>query len=128
GGLAGTELEGEILDLSPLGCFVKTRNHLALHDNVKLHFRVYGFDFECPGNVVWLPLSSVTHPKGMGVKFYGLSRLQRRGLKVVEKRLRKIARFYRASRYLMSPEDFSQRMVELNSVDLKQESASPKKS
>jgi hypothetical protein len=113
-----TGVEGMILDLAAQGCFIKTRAVFEPDEAVSVRFLVFGLAFDCEGEVVWRPSGSVTYPTGVGVKFGVLSRAQRRGLRAVEKRLRKIGRFYSASRYLMNPEEFSRRMAELSAIDL----------
>lgn len=111
-------LDGEILDLSTRGCFIKIRHDFQADEPLRLKFELFGLDFDIEGTVVWRPLSTVTHPKGLGVKFGAMQRPQKRGLRAIEQRLRKIASFYRASRYLMNPEEFSNRMRELNTVKI----------
>ena len=117
-GSEGVALDGEILDLSTRGCFIKIRHEFKMDAPVLLNFSTYGLSFEFAGAVVWKPLSTVTHPKGLGVKFGAMPRAQKRSLRSVEQRLRKIASFYRSHRYLMNPEEFSDRMRELSTLKL----------
>lgn len=105
--------DGEILDLSIGGCFVKIRSELKQDDVVALIFRVFGLPVECRGVVVWQTQSTVTHPKGVGIKFSLETKLQRRVLRQINARLRKIASLYRRSRYLMSQDEFLKRLDEL---------------
>jgi hypothetical protein len=63
--------------------------------------------------VVWRTQSTVTHPKGVGIKFRLESKQQRRVLRQITTRLRKIASLYRRSRYLMSQDEFLKRLDEL---------------
>lgn len=111
----GNELEGQILDLSLGGCFLKIRGDVAQDEYVTLNFQVFGFDVQCQGVVVWRTQSTVTHPKGVGVKFTQLNRPQRRVLRQVNQRLRKIAALYRSSRYLLNQEEFLKRLQEIES-------------
>lgn len=106
-------LEGEILDVSVAGCFVKLRQDLRLDEKIVLQFHLFHFDFSCEGTAVWCTQSAVTHPKGVGIKFGILSRNQKRVLRFISRRLRKIAKFYRKSRYWMSQEEFVQKLHEL---------------
>lgn len=108
-------LEGQILDLSMGGCFVKVRGDLALDEFVNVEFEVFGFKVECRGVVVWRTHSTVTHPRGVGIKFLQPTKPQRRALRQVTLRLRKIAALYRRSRYLMSQEDFVKQLEKLES-------------
>ena len=73
--------------------------------------------------MVWLTQSTVTHPKGVGIKFSLETKLQRRALRQVNARLRKIASLYRRSRYLMSQDEFLKRLDELENRGM-QDSAS----
>jgi hypothetical protein len=108
-----TVLEAEILDLSMGGCFLKLRTDLAYHQRVVLSFKVFGVPVECDGAVVWLTQSRVTHPRGCGIKFALANRGQKRALKQITSRLKKIANLYRRSRYLMTQEEFIKRLDEL---------------
>lgn len=114
----GSVIDGQILDLSIAGCFVKLRSDLRIDERVDLDFTVYSQRVEAPGAVVWQGLSAVTHPKGIGVKFSLLPKLQRRALRVIVRRIRVISGFYRRSRYLMNPEDFNRRWIEIESKEL----------
>lgn len=109
----GTEMEGQILDLSLGGCFLKVRSDLPQDEYVTLDFKVFGYEIRCQGIVVWRTQSTVTHPKGVGIKFTQLTRQQRRVLAQVNRRLKKIAALYRRSRYLLNQEEFLKRLQEI---------------
>lgn len=79
---SGMEL-GQILDLSVRGCFVKTPKNFKHFEKIKIVGRPYRVDLEVSGTVVWSAASSVTHPKGIGVKFYGLGREDKKRLKQI---------------------------------------------
>ena len=111
----GSEIDGQILDLSMGGCFVKVRNDVALDELLSVSFEIFTFKVECQGTVVWRTQSTVTHPKGVGIKFRPHTKPQKRALKQVTLRLRKIAALYRRSRYLMSQEEFLKQLQELES-------------
>lgn len=111
-------IEGEILDLSIGGCFIKTRNNLTQDENISLKFSLYGQTFECLGNVVWRTQSTVTHPKGMGIKFGILPRKQRKVLKAINHHLKKISRLYRSSRYLMNQDEFFKELEQMQAEKL----------
>jgi hypothetical protein len=112
----GSMQEGEILDLSVLGCFIKLRPDLLQDESISLQFSLFGYDMKCEGRVVWTTQSAVTHPKGVGVKFGLLSKSNRRSLRAISRRLKKIAVLYRRSRYLMSQEEFLRQLEELESA------------
>lgn len=117
-GVPDPAIEGEILDLSMGGCFIKLRTELKHHEAVSLSFTVFGLTIDCEGAVVWLTQSRVTHPRGVGVKFALTTRIQKRNLRQINARLRKIAALYRRSRYLMSQDEFMERLDEIEKRDL----------
>lgn len=110
--------KGEILDISMGGCFIKLRTELEQDESLDLEFTIFGQPFHCTGTVVWRTQSTVTHPKGVGVKFGPLSRADRRLLKAVTQRLKKITALYGSARYLMNQEELSKRIEELRSSKL----------
>lgn len=114
----GGSIAGEILDLSLGGCFIKLRSEVLQDENLMVNFTVFGQPIQGPGVVVWRTQSTVTHPKGVGVKFGNLTRPQRKALKAITQRLKKIASLYRSSRYLMSQEEFIKRLDELQNASL----------
>jgi NADH:ubiquinone oxidoreductase subunit K len=103
---SGEVIQGEILDLSSVGCFVKLRADLAQDETITIKFKVFGCDLSCEGDVVWTAQSTVTHPQGVGLKFGYLSKTNRRSLRRIHRKLKKISSFYRRSRYWMSQEEF----------------------
>jgi uncharacterized membrane protein (DUF2068 family) len=114
----GTSFEGEILDLSMGGCFLKLKQELNQDEPISIRFEVFGHSVECAGSVVWRTQSAVTHPKGIGLKFSLLPRSQKRTLRAITHRLRKIAAYYRSARYLVNQDDFNQRLEELQNAKL----------
>jgi len=106
---------GEILDLSASGCFIKLRADLKSDEPVKVRFQVFKLAVDCDGVVVWRSESTVTHPKGAGVKFTDLSRQDRRSLRLITKRLKEIAHLYRTSRYLLTQEEFLKKLERIES-------------
>ena len=80
---------------------------------VEMSFKVFGLAVDCKGTVVWRTQSTVTHPKGVGIKFSLETRPQKRVLRQINGRLRKIASLYRRSRYLMNQDEFLKRLDEL---------------
>jgi len=106
-------VESTILDLSMGGCFVKLRDNLRLDDKVQVHFTVFGILVDCEGVVVWVTDSSVTHPRGVGLKFQKLTRVQRKALRNITQRLRQIAAYYKRSRHTLTPEEFAKGVKEI---------------
>ncbi len=115
----GREIVAEILDLSMGGCFIKVREPIGLDERLELSFQVFGVPLECLGVVVWRTQSTVTHPRGMGVKFQLLTRPQKKTLKLITRKLRLIANHYRKSRYLMNQEDFLKKLEEIEEATRK---------
>lgn len=109
----GSEIKGDILDVSMGGCFIKLRDELSQDESVQLNVHIFGMNVKLVGSVVWRTQSTVTHPKGIGVKFGPHTKNERRALKAITLRLKKIAYLYRSSRYLMSTDEFAKRMEEL---------------
>ena len=114
----GTPFEAEILDISMGGCFIKVRTEINQDEPLTLEFTVFGQTFRSIGVAVWRTHSTVTHPKGVGVKFAPLSRPDRRMLKAVIQRLKKITGLYSSARYLMNQEELNKRIEELRSSKL----------
>lgn len=114
----GEALTGEILDLSMGGCFIKFRTELNSDEAIRLEFTVFGQEFRPTGTVVWHTHSTVTHPKGVGIKFGPIARPERRLLKAVIHRLKKITTLYSSARYLMNQEDLSKKIEELRASKL----------
>lgn len=88
------ELEGEIMDLSQSGCFVKTHSYFNFEESIKLDFMLFERAIRCGGRVVWRTESTVTHPKGIGVKFELLDRDTVFCLREGTLQLKKLARVY----------------------------------
>jgi Tfp pilus assembly protein PilZ len=116
-------LAGDILDLSMGGCFMKLRSDLKQDEKVSICFTIFHVTVRCEGTIVWRTQSTVTHPKGVGVKFMELDRDQRRALKIITRRLKRISDFYKRSRYLLNQEEFVRRLQELENTPVKLKSA-----
>ncbi len=105
----------EILDLSMGGCFLKFLYDVMPDEPVRVTFEAYGLEFECAGTIVWRTGASVTHPKGIGIKFGPLTKTQKRTLKAINEHLHRISALYRKTRFLLSQEEFEQKLKELQS-------------
>jgi hypothetical protein len=106
----GEPIQGEILDLSMGGCFVKVRAEIFQDEAVQVVFTVLGQEIKCSGNVVWRTQSTVTHPKGVGVKFSGMDRKARRMLRNVTKKLKRATAQSRKQRQLVNQEEFMKKL------------------
>jgi Tfp pilus assembly protein PilZ len=80
-----SRLRGAILDLSGRGCFVKTQTDFNLGDAIQISIQAYGNEMNLEGKIVWNAWSTVTHPKGIGIRFFDLERADRRKLKGIVK-------------------------------------------
>ncbi len=116
----GVLINGDILDLSMSGCFIKLRSDISRDEEVSLDFLVFGYGIKCNGVVVWCTNSTVTHPRGIGVKFLAMERVDRRRLRLINRRLKKMAAFYRRSRYLLNQEEFLKKMAEIETTPKKE--------
>ena len=77
--------KGQLLDLSLRGCFIKSPHDFKVMDPIQVRIVAYGQDLELSGKVVWSAKSSVTHPKGIGVKFRDFERPLKRKVRVLIK-------------------------------------------
>lgn len=89
-----SEVEGLIMDISFGGCFIKTHATFPNEEPVRLNFVLFDQPVECRGKVVWASESTVTHPRGIGIKFTALSRDTAFILRQGVRKLRKLARVY----------------------------------
>jgi hypothetical protein len=112
---SGETLEGTILDLSNLGCFVKLRNDLPEGEQLGVDFSIFGMALSCDGTAVWSAESTVTHPRGVGIKFSPSTKAQKKMLRLIQKRLRKIGLLYKKFRYLLTEDDFLKKLEEIES-------------
>jgi Tfp pilus assembly protein PilZ len=106
----GEPIQGEILDLSLGGCFIKVRAEVYQDEIVLVEFTVLGQKLQLTGAVVWRTQSTVTHPKGVGVKFTEMDRRHRRSLRGITRKLRRATALSRKQRYLMNQEEFLKRL------------------
>ncbi|HAR41376.1 MAG TPA: hypothetical protein DCS07_01890 [Bdellovibrionales bacterium] len=112
----GELIEGQIMDISTHGCFVRLRIEVPKDEIVALEFSVFGYDVKCSGAIVWCTQSTVTHPRGIGIKFRGVERREKRYLRFITRRLKKIAKLYRRSRYLLNQEAYLKRLEEIEAT------------
>lgn len=89
-----SELEAEIMDISLGGCFMKTHHYFLTDELVVLNFTLFERPLNCPGKIVWTTESTVTHPRGIGIKFEPLDKDTTYCLKQATEKLRKLARAY----------------------------------
>lgn len=87
----GRPSEGRVMDLSGRGCFIKLREAVPRDSKVRLKFSLLSQTFDVTGTVVWNAESGVTHPRGVGVKFDSVERENRKRLRALSRRLRKLA-------------------------------------
>jgi PilZ domain len=112
-GQRGEILEGQILDLSHMGCFIKIRPEIPEQNLVSLECELFGRPWSSQGTVVWQTFGAVTFPRGLGVKFSTMDRQQKRALKAATLRVRKLSLLYRRGRYLMTDEELKKAIEKL---------------
>jgi hypothetical protein len=81
---------GQILDLSQKGCFIKSHIDFAQFEKVSIRLQAFGQDIELPGMVLWKARSTVTHPKGIGVRFTEMNRKTKRSLRVITQKFQRV--------------------------------------
>jgi len=113
----GSGLDAEILDISLGGCFIKTRLDMNQNERILARFSLFGEELQIGGTVVWRSQSSVTHPKGVGVKFDLLDKTQKRVMRAATQHLKKISTVQNL-RNKISVEEFNLRMAKLKSHHL----------
>ncbi len=90
--------EAEILDISASGCFVKINEHLPIHDILSIKFSLFEGEYELNGEIVWRAKSSLTHPRGLGIRFQKLDRPEYLRLKKTVRKLHYLSRKLRQAR------------------------------
>lgn len=88
------ELQGEIMDISMGGCFIKSGSNYSLGDEISLFFDLFESPVACRGKVVWRAQSRVTHPKGIGIKFSTVDKETLIVLKAATQKLKHLSRVY----------------------------------
>ncbi len=78
---SGGTFRGQLLDISPRGCFVKSPLDFPLGEEVSLKLEGYGQALLLSGWISWNARSTVTHPKGIGVRFVEGERAHRKRLR-----------------------------------------------
>jgi Tfp pilus assembly protein PilZ len=76
----------QLLDVSNKGCFLKSPIDFEPFEKIKIKLVGYGQEVDVPGQIVWTARSTVTHPKGIGIRFSNLNRKKRRKVKLISKR------------------------------------------
>lgn len=86
---------GDIMDVSASGCFIKTKAGLKVDQLVQIKFALFGHKFDCNSRVVWRTESGVTHPKGIGLRFVGLEKSVHQDLRETVKKLKSLSQKYK---------------------------------
>jgi Tfp pilus assembly protein PilZ len=87
--------QGDIMDISASGCFIKTKDPLKVDQEILIKFSLFDHRFECTGHVVWRTESGVTHPKGVGVRFSSMEKTIQGELRQTVKKLKSLSRKYK---------------------------------
>lgn len=89
---------GEIMDISSTGCFIKSKENIKVDQVITVKFSLFDQKFDCSGKVVWRTESGVTHPKGVGVKFIGLDKKRQALLRDTVKKLKSLSKKFKLIR------------------------------
>jgi Tfp pilus assembly protein PilZ len=93
--VASNEIENvEIVDISRGGCFLKTNTPYEIDSQIQLEFELFEKQIKSQGIVVWSTDSTITHPKGVGVRFINLDKPTLAILKKSSHRLKQMAQTY----------------------------------
>lgn len=111
------DFSGEIMDLSAGGCFIKSRSEVNQDEHIVVRFELFGEKLEVGGTVVWRSKSSVTHPKGVGVKFDALTVMQKKIFRAGLQQVKKLNQI-QSARERMSPEEYSRKLNQLKGASL----------
>lgn len=82
-------LNGQILDLSLKGCFIKSHHDFKLFEGLQVVIEAFHQRVELKGVVIWNAKSTVTHPKGIGIRFSEMDRKTRKHLKLIVMKFQK---------------------------------------
>jgi hypothetical protein len=80
---------GQMLDITLKGCFVKIPAEFEAFEKIKVRISAYGQQLDIPGVVLWHAESTVTHPRGIGIKFSSLDRHKKRRVRVIARKFNK---------------------------------------
>jgi Tfp pilus assembly protein PilZ len=87
--------QGDIMDISSSGCFIKTKDPLKVDQAIQIKFALFDHKFDCHGKVVWRTESGVTHPKGVGVRFTTLDKQVQTDLRETVRKLKSLSRKFK---------------------------------
>jgi hypothetical protein len=90
--------DGEIMDISVGGCFIKTKAILIPDQIIHLRFNLFENNFGYSGRVVWKTEATVTLPRGIGVKFIGIQKHEQHDLKATVRKLRNLSNNFQQQR------------------------------
>lgn len=93
--VASNEVEpAEIVDISRGGCFLKTNISYDIDLQIQLEFELFEKRLKTQGIIVWSTDSTITHPKGVGIKFINVDKPTMALLKKSSNKLRQMAQTY----------------------------------
>jgi Tfp pilus assembly protein PilZ len=108
----------EILDISHAGCFVRTNHEFSIDETITIKASFFGNELDLKGQVVWKAKESVTHPRGIGIRFIVEDKKTKKLLFAISHRHKEILKLFSRSRYLMSQEDFITRLNQLKNTPI----------
>lgn len=118
----GEIVPATILDLSEKGCYLKASKVFNLNEPVKVKFQIYQAELSLSGKIVMRSEGGVTLSPGLGVYFLTdelhQNRMQKKLLKRVCHQLRKLNRFYRTQKVILSDLEFRRQWKAMEDVNL----------
>lgn len=111
------EFIGDLLDISMKGCFIKVKDRIPLDDEVEISLNAFGQGLLCKGVVVWYANSTVTHPRGLGIRFDGFDKRSKRVLAMLMHRLGRIQDIKKSGLKVLNVDDFFRNLNILQSLD-----------
>jgi len=116
---SGNTENAEIMDFSDGGCFLKSAHAFLLDEEITIRSKLFGVSLDVEGHVIWKAKESVTHPKGIGVRFNLSHKKQKKTLLALDHRFKEIKKSFRRSRYLKSETEFHQTIRDLQLKPIK---------
>jgi len=89
-----THFKGKILDINWRGCFVKLFERFPIGESITVCFSLFNEDYQLKGDVLLQGELSVTHPRGLGIRFDINDPQTRDHLKKATSSLRKLNQVY----------------------------------
>lgn len=107
--------KGELMDLSVTGCFVKTPAEAAQDEVLTISINAFGHPLVLKGMVVLRSHSTVTMPKGLGIRFLAVNKQKKRALRMAIQRLKQVTLLKKKMEHTPEEEEFLRHLDRLES-------------